>query len=328
MSDLALTGWPFLLLLLLLPLGWWLMRRNRVRLPYPGVERVGRVRRRAKVWWHAPTVLRSTCLALVVIALVHPVRVWERIESEREGVAIMLAVDISSSMLAEDFRPDNRIEVAKREVVRFVESRESDWIGLVSFAGEALTLVPGTLDHAVVESAVERLEAGQLRDGTAIGVALATAANRLRDLEPESKIVVLLTDGDNNSGGISPEDAAAAAAALGIRVYTIGVGRDGVAPVPVARTAFGYQYANVRVHVNDELLDRVATQTGGLYFRATNPEGLTEIYARIDELETTPLKEVRTEERVGLRSELLLAALGLLLAELLATATRSGRVWA
>jgi len=326
MSDLALTGWPFLLLLLLLPLGWWLMRRNRVRLPYPGVERVGRVRRRAKVWWHAPTVLRSTCLALVVIALVHPVRVWERIESEREGVAIMLAVDISSSMLAEDFRPDNRIEVAKREVVRFVESRESDWIGLVSFA--ALTLVPGTLDHAVVESAVERLEAGQLRDGTAIGVALATAANRLRDLEPESKIVVLLTDGDNNSGGISPEDAAAAAAALGIRVYTIGVGRDGVAPVPVARTAFGYQYANVRVHVNDELLDRVATQTGGLYFRATNPEGLTEIYARIDELETTPLKEVRTEERVGLRSELLLAALGLLLAELLATATRSRRVWA
>lgn len=328
MSDLALTGWPFLLLLLLLPIGWWMMRRNRVRLPYPGVERVGRSGRLAKVWWHAPTALRTACLALVVIALVHPVRVWERVESEREGVAIMLAVDISSSMLAEDFRPDNRIEVAKREVVRFVESRQSDWIGLVSFAGEALTLVPGTLDHAVVESAVERLEAGQLRDGTAIGVALATAANRLRDLEPESKIVVLLTDGDNNSGGISPEDAAAAAAALGIRVYTIGVGRDGVAPVPVARTAFGYQYANVRVHVNDELLDRVATQTGGLYFRATNPEGLTEIYERIDELETTPLKEVRTEERVGLRSEVLLVALALLLAELLAAATRSRRVWA
>lgn len=328
MSELALTGWPFLLLLLLLPVGWWAMRRTRVRLPYPGVERVGRVRRRSRLWWHAPTVLRSTCLALVVVALVHPVRVWERVESEREGVGIMLAVDISSSMLAEDFRPDNRIEVAKREVIRFVESRESDWIGLVSFAGEALTLVPGTLDHAVVESAVERLEAGQLRDGTAIGVALATAANRLRDLEPESKIVVLLTDGDNNSGGISPEDAAAAAAALGIRVYTIGVGRDGVAPVPVARTAFGYQYANVRVHVNDELLDRVATQTGGLYFRATNPEGLTEIYERIDELETTPLKEVRTEERVGLRSEILLAAIALLLAELLAAATRSRRVWA
>jgi len=328
MSRFALTGWPFLLLLLVIPLGWWLMRRHRVRLPYPGPAKLRGGRPPRRVWWFAPTALRSTSLALVAIALVHPVRVWERVESEREGVAIMLAVDISSSMLAEDFRPDNRIEVAKREVIRFVEGRESDWIGLVAFAGEALTMVPGTLDHAVVESSVERLEAGQLRDGTAIGVALATAANRLRDLEPESRIVVLLTDGDNNSGSISPEDAAAAAASLGIRVYTIGVGRDGVAPVPVARTAFGYQYANVRVHVNDELLDRMATQTGGLYFRATDPEGLTRIYDRINELETTPIKEVRTEERVGLRRELLLAALALILLELLATATKSRRVFA
>ncbi|MDX1393362.1 MAG: VWA domain-containing protein [Gemmatimonadota bacterium] len=328
MTGFSLDGWPFLALLLLIPLGWWVMRRTRVRLPYPSPGRLATGRPIRRFWWFAPTVLRSTSLALVAIALVHPVRVWERVESEREGVAIVLAVDISSSMLAEDFRPDNRIEVAKREVVRFVEGREADWIGLVAFAGEALTMVPGTLDHAVVESAVERLEAGQLRDGTAIGVALATAANRLRDLEPESRIVVLLTDGDNNSGSISPEDAAAAAASLGIRVYTIGVGRDGVAPVPVARTAFGYQYANVRVHVNDELLERVATQTGGLYFRATDPEGLTRIYDRINELETTPIKEVRTEERVGLRRELLFAALALILIELLMTATRSRRVWA
>jgi Ca-activated chloride channel family protein len=281
-----------------------------------------------RFWWHWPTVFRSAALLLVAMALVQPVRIWERIESEREGVAIMLAVDISSSMLAEDFRPDNRIEVAKREVVRFVEGRESDWVGLVAFAGEALTMVPGTLDHTVVETAVENLEAGQLRDGTAIGVALATAANRLRELEPESRIVVLLTDGDNNSGSISPEEATAAAAALGIRIYTIGVGQDGVAPVPVARTAFGYQYANVRVHVNDELLEQMATSTGGLYFRATDPEGLTEIYERINELETTPLREVRTVERVGLRRELLLLALGALLLELLGSATRGRRVWA
>lgn len=327
MTRFALTGWPFLLLLLLIPLGWRLMRTNRVRLPFPDIERLVGRRRRFSFWWSAPVVLRSAALTLIAITLVNPVRVWERIESEREGVAIILAVDISSSMLAEDFRPDNRIEVAKREVIRFIEGRESDWVGLVAFAGEALTMVPGTLDHAVVETAVERLEAGQLRDGTAIGVALATAANRLRDLEPESRIVVLLTDGDNNSGGVSPEEATAAAASLGIRVYTIGVGRDGVAPVPVARTAFGYQYANIRVHVNDELLEQMATQTGGLYFRATDPEGLTRIYERINELETTPLKEVRTEERVGLRRELLLAALGLLLLELLAGATRARRVW-
>jgi len=327
-SGFSVEGLPFLLLLALIPMGWLLMKRQRVRLPYPDPARLAPTRSRPRIWWHAPTVLRSTSLALVAIALVQPVRVWERVESEREGVAIMLAVDISSSMLAEDFRPDNRIEVAKREVIRFVEGRESDWMGLVAFAGEALTMVPGTLDHAVVENSVERLEAGQLRDGTAIGVALATAANRLRDLEPESKIVVLLTDGDNNSGSISPEDAAAAAASLGIRVYTIGVGRDGVAPVPVARTAFGYQYANVRVHVNDELLDKMASQTGGLYFRATDPEGLTRIYDRINELETTPLREIRTEERVGIRRELLFAALALLLAELLASATRARRVWA
>lgn len=328
MTTFALPGWPFLLLLLLLPLGFWLMRAGRIRLPLPDVGRLVGNKGGSRFWWWLPVALRTACLALVVVALVHPVRVWERVESEREGVAIMLAVDISSSMLAEDFRPDNRIEVAKREVIRFIEGREADWVGLVAFAGEALTMVPGTLDHAVVESAVERLEAGQLRDGTAIGVALATAANRLRDLEPESRIVVLLTDGDNNSGGISPEEATAAAASLGIRVYTIGVGKDGVAPVPVARTAFGYQYANIRVHVNDDLLEDMATQTGGLYFRATDPEGLTRIYDRINELETTPLKEVRTEERVGLRRELLMIALGLLMLELLAGATRARRVWA
>jgi Ca-activated chloride channel family protein len=329
MSNFTATGWPYLVLLLLLPLGWWWMRRHRVRLPYPSPGKLAITRRSgSRVWWHWPTVFRSVALGLVVIALVQPVRLWERVEAEREGVAIMLAVDISSSMLAEDFRPDNRIEVAKREVVRFVEGRESDWIGLVAFAGEALTMVPGTLDHAVVETAVEGLEAGQLRDGTAIGVALATAANRLRELEPESRIVVLLTDGDNNSGSISPEEATAAAASLGIRIYTIGVGRDGVAPVPVARTAFGYQYANVRVHVNDELLEQMATSTGGLYFRATEPEGLMQIYDRIDELETTPLKEVRTVERVGLRRELLLLALGALFLELLGSATRARRVWA
>lgn len=328
MSGLSADSWPFLALLVLLPLGWWWMRRQRVRLPYPEPRRLETGRRGAsRLWWYLPTGLRSLSLGLVAIALVHPVRVWERVESEREGVAIMLAVDISSSMLAEDFRPDNRIEVAKREVIRFVEGRESDWIGLVAFAGEALTMVPGTLDHAVVERAVETLEAGQLRDGTAIGVALATAANRLRELEPESRIIVLLTDGDNNSGSISPEEATAAAASLGIRLYTIGVGRDGVAPVPVARTAFGYQYANIRVHVNDELLERMATQTGGIYFRATDPEGLTRIYDRIDELEKTPLREVRTVERVGLRRELLLFALGLLVVELAGSATRSRRLW-
>lgn len=329
MSGLQVAAWPYLLLLLLLPLGWWWRRRRRLRLPYPRLGRAGGGSRlRGRLWWAWPVVWRSVALGLLILALLGPERVWERVETEKEGIAIVLAVDISSSMLAEDFRPDNRIAVAKREVTRFVQGRDSDWIGLVAFAGEALTRVPGTLDHGLVTSSVEDLEAGQLRDGTAIGVALATAANRLRELEPESRVVVLLTDGDNNSGGVSPEQAAAAAAALGIRVYTIGVGRDGVAPVPVARTAFGYQYANVRVSVNDELLESIAERTGGLYFRATNPEALARIYERIDELETVPLREVRTVERASFRGELLLLALGALVLELLGTATRGRRVLA
>lgn len=329
MTRFGSAQWAYLLLLLLVPLGWAWRRRKRARLTYSRVDLLpDRGQWRRLLWWAWPAGWRSVALVLLVLALVGPERVWERVETEEEGVAIMLAVDISSSMLAEDFRPENRIGVAKREVVRFIEGRGSDRIGLVAFAGEALTMVPGTLDHELVKGAVEGLAAGQLRDGTAIGVALATAANRLRELEPESRVVVLLTDGDNNSGSISPEDAAAAAAALGIRVYTIGVGRDGVAPVPVARTAFGYQYANVRVSVNDELLESIAGRTGGLYFRATDPEALAAIYRRIDELETAPLREVRTVERVALREELLLLALGALLVELVGSATRARRVLA
>lgn len=329
MSGLAAGAWPFLLLLALLPAGWLWRRRRGLRLPYPPAERLaglGSISRH--LWWYWTPAWRSVALILITLSLLRPERVFQRVETEREGVAIMLAVDISSSMLAEDFRPENRIAVAKREVARFVDNRPSDWIGLVAFAGEALTMVPGTLDHALVKNAVERLTAGQLKDGTAIGVALATAANRLRELAPESRVVVLLTDGDNNSGSISPEQAAAAAAALGVRVYTIGVGRDGVAPVPVARTAFGYQYANVRVNVNDDLLEAIAERTGGLYFRATEPEALAQIYRRIDALETVPLREVRTVERVALQREVLLLALGALLLELLGSATRGRRVLA
>ena len=157
-------------------------------------------------------------------------------------------------------------------------------------------------------------------------MALATAANRLRGLESSSKVVILLTDGDNNSGTIAPLDAAGAAEALGIRVYTIGIGRDGVAPVPIARTAYGYQYANVQVRVNEELLESIASATGGLYFRATDPDALGRIYRRIDELETAPIREIRTVESVALRPELLWLAVGLLLLELVGAATRGLRV--
>ena len=349
MFGLSLGAWPFILLLVLLPIGWMALQKRRVRLPLPGIGAAasggtpeseggeagratggeGEVRlRRFTVWSAWVPLWRTAALVLTVLALASPVRLVERVEERSEGVTIMLAFDISSSMLAEDFRPQNRIAVARREVSRFVRGREGDRIGLVAFAGEALTVVPGTLDYGILYQAIENLDVGQLRDGTAIGTALATAVNRLRSIEEGSRVVVLLTDGDNNRGDIVPEDAAAAAAALGIRVYTIGVGRDGVAPVPIGRTRFGYQYADMEVTVNDELLDRIARATGGLYFRATDPEALTRIYRRIDELETAPVEEVRMVERAGVRSELLVLALVALAVELLGSATRARRVFA
>lgn len=341
MWGVSLGAWPFLLLVLLLPAGWAVMQRARVRFPLPGIGAVARrtegaprrvrsgMRLRRLTFWSAwGSTWRTAALGLTALALASPVRLIERIEERSEGVTIMLAFDISSSMLAEDFRPQNRISVARREVARFVQGRAGDRIGLVAFAGEALTVVPGTLDHGIVFQAIDNLDVGQLRDGTAIGTALATAVNRLRSVDEGARIVVLLTDGDNNRGDISPEAAAGAASALGIRVYTIGVGRDGVAPVPIGRTRFGYQYADMEVTVNDELLDQVARSTGGLYFRATDPEALTRIYRRIDELETAPVEEVRTVERSGVRSELLILALAALALELLGAATRARRVFA
>ncbi len=321
---LVLPDWPWLLLALLLPAGIWAAYRMRRRIAFPGLGEGLPVRRRT-FWSVFPQVLRVVTLMLVVVALAGPVRSVERIVRKSEGVTIQLVFDISSSMLAEDFRPDNRIAVARREVSRFIKSRSEDRIGLVAFAGEALTVIPGTLDHGVVLHAVDNLSVGQLVDGTAIGTALATAVNRLREATEGSRVVVLLTDGDNNRGQIDPLDAAAAANALGIRVYTIGVGRDGVVPVPIGRTRFGYQYANMEVRVNDELLAAVAKRTGGVYFRATNPEALQRIYERIDELEAAPIREERFTELATVRKEVLIAALIALLVELVASAGRARR---
>lgn len=318
------SSWAWLVLALVLPIGLALASRRRLRLPLPATSAGPRFRR--PLAWYWTPVLRGLVLVLLVAALANPVRAIRDQERRSDGISIVLALDISSSMLAEDFEPDNRITVAKRELARFVEGRDADRLGLVAFAGEALTLVPGTLDHAVLLQAVGNLEVGQLEDGTAIGTALATAVNRVGE-EQGSRVVVLLTDGDNNRGQIKPLEAAAAARALGVRVYTIGVGRRGTAPVPIGRTRFGYQYANMEVNVNDELLEAMAVATGGLYFRATDPAGLGEIYERIDALETAPIEERRKAERVSARADVLLLALGALLLELIGAATRARRVF-
>ena len=237
--------------------------------------------------------LRTLAVLAAVVAMARP-RTGARVETLRgDGISIIIALDLSSSMLAEDFQPKNRLEVAKETAKEFVAARNADQVGLVAFAGEALTQVPLTLDYAVVLSAIDLLQPGQLEDGTAIGTALMAATNRLRGAAGRSRVVVLLTDGENNRGSVDPRTAAQAAAALGVRVHTVGVGSEGVAPVPVGRSVFGLRYENRPVRIDEALLGEIASGTGGRYFRARDAEALRRIYEQIDAMERAPMREAR-----------------------------------
>ena len=321
------TPWA-LLLLVLLPVWHLYRRRHRRSLLFSRASAAGGLTSRmALVLARTPDWLRTLALATLIIALAGPRTGQSTTEIEAEGIAIGLVVDISTSMLAEDFHPQNRLAVAKEEVAKFIRGREYDRIGLVAFAGEALTQVPLTIDYAVLYRALDQLQTGQLEDGTAIGTAIATAANRLRRSPGDSRVMILMTDGENNRGQIDPLTAARAAAAYGIRIYTIGVGSEGVAPIPIARGMFGgYQYANLPVHIDEELLTEIAATTDGRYFRATNEAALDSIYQTIDALEKTAV-EVRTYTDYTPRHLpfVYLAAL-LLVAEWGLLATRWGRV--
>jgi Ca-activated chloride channel family protein len=202
----------------------------------------------------------------------------------------MLVLDISGSMKAQDFKPDNRLTVAKEVVQEFISKRVHDRIGLVIFAGQAMTQCPLTLDYDILHSLVDDVHFDMLEDRTAIGVALATACNRLKDSAAKSRIVVLLTDGQNNAGTVDPPTAARVARALGIRVYTIGVGTTGVVPVPIDDPVFGRRVVPMEVRLDEETLRSIAETTDGKYFLATNSEQLKEIYDRIDALEKTRIE--------------------------------------
>jgi Ca-activated chloride channel family protein len=231
-------------------------------------------------------------------------------------------------MLAEDLSPVNRMEVARSTARDFIRGREYDRIGLVAFAGEALTQVPITIDYPVLYQALEQLQAGSglLEDGTAIGTALATAANRLRRVEGKSRVVVLVTDGENNRGEIDPLTAARATAAYGIKVYTIGIGTEGVARVPVARGPFGVQYASLPVHIDETLLRRIADMTGGKYFRAQTRQRLETIFSEINRLEKTKVSVRRYTNYTPWHLPFVLAAALFIVLEWLLRASRWGRV--
>ena len=284
------TPW-FLVLLLGLPL-WWIWRR-RHRPPAIVFSRVAVLARGPHAGRGIAVFLfflRNLLIAAAIVALARP-RSGARAENvTSQGINIVLAIDLSSSMLAQDFQPQNRLEVAKDVVKRFVIARSSDRIGVVAFAAEALTQVPLTTDYPVVNAAVDNLAAGQLEDGTAIGTAIATAANRLRSAPGRSRVMILLTDGENNRGSIDPRTAGKAAAAFGIKIYAIGVGTEGMAPVPVGRGLFGLRYENRPVRIDEALLTDIARESGGRYFRARDAAALQRIYEQIDLLEREPVQ--------------------------------------
>jgi len=309
---------PFwLALLVALPFAWWwARRRRREALVLPALARAGTLPRtwRERLRW-APDALRVAAFLAMVLALARPQELAAGRPLTTSGVDIVLTIDASGSMKAEDFQPRNRLEVAKQAAIDFVEQRPSDRLGLVTFAGQAVTQAPLTLDHQAVGGAIRRIEIGGLTDGTAIGTALATAVNRLRASDARSKVVILLTDGVNNAGQIDPLTAARTAQALGVRVYTIGVGTTGEAPYLLDDPRFGRRYVRVVVRIDEEVLREISARTGGRYFRATDPEALSQVYAAIDRLERSPLSGRRPVARTDRYAWVLALALGLVVAE-------------
>lgn len=258
-----------------------------------------------------PQIFKILAICLLIIALARPQSSTNWEESTTEGIDIVLSMDISGSMLAEDLKP-NRLEASKDVAVDFISKRVNDRIGLVIFSGESFTQCPLTTDHNVLINLFKDVKSGMVEDGTAIGMGLATAVNRLKDSDAISKIIILLTDGVNNKGVVAPFTAAEIAKQFGIRVYTIGVGTEGYAPYPF-QTPFGVQYQDVEVQIDEETLQNIATVTDGKYFRATNNNKLKEIYKDIDKLEKSKIEVTEFHKRSEEFSNFAIPALIILL---------------
>lgn len=277
-------------------LAWaWVERRRRAVLRFSAASQLIKQGRGLRPYflWLLP-VLRVAAFLLAVIALARPQERDSRVKDlSVEGIDIMIALDLSTSMEAADFRPNNRLHVAKEVLTEFLGSRSNDRIGLVVFSGGAYTQAPLTLDYGVLKEVIKQLRTRVLEDGTAIGDAVATALNRLRDSEAKSRVVVLITDGDNNAGRVSPLDAAEAGKALGIPVYTILVGKGGKVPFPSGVDLFGQQtWREVEIPINPELLQKLASMTGGEFYRATDRDSLKDGLQKVlDSLERSKLME-------------------------------------
>jgi Ca-activated chloride channel family protein len=288
--EFANPGYLFLLVLVPLMVVWYWFRRGK-SIPSVQVSSTemfentpGSIRH---YLYHGMFIFRLIAISLLIIAIARPQTSLKRQNVSIEGIDIVLGLDISGSMLAQDLKPD-RLEAAKKVSLDFFKGRPDDRIGLVVFAGEAFTQCPLTTDHTVIEDMLDDIKSGMIQDGTAIGDGLAIAINRLKESQAVSKVIILLTDGQNNAGSIAPLSAAEIAKLYGIRIYTIGVGTMGFAPYPV-QTPFGIQYQNMEVKIDEDLLKKVANMTDGRYFRATDNTKLKEVYQEIDQLERSKI---------------------------------------
>ncbi|MGE0016258.1 MAG: VWA domain-containing protein [Bacteroides sp.] len=288
----------FLLLLLIPYIVWYISKhkKNNATLQMSDTNIYSDIKKSYKIYLlHAPFILRIIVLSLVILILARPQTTNNWQNSEVEGIDIMLAIDVSTSMLAEDLKP-NRLEAAKDVAAEFISGRPNDNIGITLFAGESFTQCPLTVDHTVLLNLFQSINSGIVEDGTAVGMGIANAVSRLKDSKAKSKVIILLTDGTNNKGDISPLTAADIAKSFGIRVYTIGVGTNGMAPYPL-RVAGTIQYINTPVEIDEKTLTQIAITTNGNYFRATNNSKLKEVYKEIDKLERTKLNVKQYSKR-------------------------------
>jgi len=299
---------------------FWKGRKKQAAITYSSLKMFEKIpatfRERLR---HLPFALRMLGLIFLIIALARPQNFSAGQSVNAEGIDIAMVLDISGSMLAEDFKP-NRLDAAKNVIDDFVSARTTDRIGLVIFSREAFTQCPLTIDYSVLRNLLGDIKSGMIEDGTAIGNAIANGVNRLKDSDAESRVIILLTDGVNNAGEVDPISAAEIASTFGIRIYTIGVGTRGEAPYPI-KTPFGTRYQMVPVEIDEVILKKIAELTGGEYFRATNNRALEEIYNKIDKMEKTKIEITSYRNAKELFAGWLGIGFLLLLLELLASKT-------
>lgn len=322
----------FLLLLVVVPLlVYWYLKQNTRRTGTIRYSNLGLVKAVDKIsgkkkYRHLIFTLRIVALTLLIVGFARPQSSHTEEEVITEGVDIVLALDISSSMLAEDFKPNNRLQAAKLVAADFIRGRTNDRIGMVVFAAKSFTQCPLTLDYGILLSFLDEVESGMIEDGTAIGMAIANASNRLRDSKAKSKIIILLTDGQNNRGELDPLTAAKVAQAFGIRIYTIGVGKRGTALYPVDDPIFGKRYVQMPVQIDEKTLKEIARITHGSYYRATDKASLEAIFKEIDELEKTKIEVKQFAKYKELFPVYLFFAFGALVTEVVLANTKFRKI--